>query len=826
MESPSQEPSFASVAFPHVRRWVVVGAGLIAAGYLVSITVRLLTANSTWIITEYAALAAAVTGLLFAIRGRVRLAAVFLTAVVWLEVHMSIFLDGGFVGGAGGGAALPVLPALVVGTGLFLGGWAAIGLAIATVISVPVVAAAGAAVLHAGGSAGGLDLYRVVILDLTMLASGFLVHQGVRSFRAVAQAGATHERKFALLHQHAPYGVVLLDEAGRIESLNPAAATLLGVGEADVRGRFLPTVLAPLTGQPEALIPLPDAASPLPAEVSLSHGQTRRLVEIAGSRTVLGNGSPGIQVLLRDVTGRREVERHAIELGRMLDRAPSEAYVFDADSLRLRFVNLGARRNLGYASGEIEALTITDVAPDLTRAEVRRLMTELSARPDETLPLAGRHRRKNGSTYPVDARLHLVAFAGESAVGLFALDITARVAAAAEHERLRTRMLDAQRFEVVRHIAGAIAHEFNNLLMSVGGYAEMIAQFAGEERVREWAGRIRGSQQRGAALIRRFQGLARADVARPEPVSLSEALGEFLPVLERTLGPAIRVRLTPADRDVVLIDRSQLEQVVLHLATNARDAMPAGGTVEVVVRGAAPEEPDVVLEVRDSGTGMSAETLARAFDPFFTTKPGAAGTGLGLTAVHGIVTHAGGRVGLESAVGRGTVARLQLPAAPPGRRPRRVTTEGAPTAAPSAPGNILVVEDDRDTRDVVSLALAGAGHAVRAVGTAEEALAWLEERQGDVDLVLTDVALPAMNGFTLGAEVESRFAPTRVLYMSGHVRDHEAGAPPDFDPATMLLLKPFATDELLARVRAALGREARGGNDRRGKGTVEDGTRR
>ncbi|MDP2482551.1 MAG: response regulator, partial [Candidatus Palauibacterales bacterium] len=545
-------------------------------------------------------------------------------------------------------------------------------------------------------------------------------------------------------------------------------------------------------------------------EIVLPLAGARRLVEASGSRTFMSDGSAGVQVILRDISGRREMERHAIQLGRMLDQALSEVYVFDAETLHLRYVNLGARRNLGYDGAELDTLTITDVAPALTRGDVRRLLTDLSSQPDESLALAGQHRRKNGTLYPVEARLHLVSFAEESAVGLFAIDVSERAATEEEQERLRGRMQQAQRFEAIQQLAGGIAHEFNNLLMSLGGYAEMIAEFASEERVREWAGRIRVAQQRGATLIRQLQGLARTDIAQPTPLALGEALREFLPVLERTLGPTVRVVFESSGYDVVLIDRSQMEQTVLHLATNARDAMPGGGTIHLSLLGpSVAVEPDgeVILEVRDSGRGMSEETVRRAFDPFFTGKPRGEGAGLGLTTVRSIVVQAGGHVELESTVGLGTVARVRLPVSREPAPPRRSTPEGvAVETIPGASGDILVVEDDADARAVVAHALTRAGYQVRAVGSAEEGLAWLTERQGDVDVVLTDIALPGMNGFAFGAEIRARFAPLRVLYMSGYAQEHIAGAPADFAPATDLLVKPFSMDKLLTTVRFSLDR--------------------
>jgi len=792
----------------YVRPWVIAGAWIVILGYAASITARIISRDFYFIATEFAALAGGVLGLVLAMRGRVRAAGFFVILVVWLELNASIALGDPRSPHAGA----PVFPLLIVATGLFVGGWPAIGLALVSSVTVPLAGAI------AGGRAGSptffpeVGLQNLVVLDVAMIGAAVLVHLGLRAFRHALAARHAEARKFALLVEHAPYGVVLLDRAGRVASLNPAAQALLGSSEPEARGRTFADVLGPAAEHAEVLIAPAETGGHAQTELVLPLGGTRRLVEASGSRTLLSDGSAGVQVILRDVSGRREMEQHAIQLGRMLDQALSEVYVFDAETLRLRYVNLGARRNLGYGGAELDTLTITDVAPALTRGDVRRLLNDLSSQPDESIALAGQHRRKNGTLYPVEARLHLVSFAEESAVGLFAIDVSERAATEEEQERLRSRMQQAQRFEAIQQLAGGIAHEFNNLLMSLGGYAEMIAEFASEERVRAWAGRIRVAQQRGAALIRQLQGLARTDVAQPTPLALGEALQEFLPVLERTLGPTVRVAFEASGHDVVLIDRSQLEQTVLHLATNARDAMPGGGTIHLTLRGpSSPPAPgaEVTLEVRDSGRGMSEETAQRAFDPFFTGKARGEGAGLGLTTVRGIVVQAGGQVELESAVGHGTVVRVRLPASSDQAAPRRSTPEGvAIETIPGASGDVLVVEDDADARAVVAHALTRTGYQVRAVATAEEGLAWLTERQGDVDIVLTDIALPGMNGFAFGAEIRARFAPLRILYMSGYAQEHIAGAPPDFAPATDLLVKPFSMDKLLATVRFSLERAA------------------
>jgi len=784
---------------------VIAGSGLITGGYLASIASRVVTSDFNWVETEIVALACGVIALGLAIRGRVRAAGALAIIVVWAELHVSmLFADPSSAIFSG----LAVFPLLVVGAGLFFGGPVAMTVAVVSSATAP-LAIVGAYARHdIATSVIPFPIHAVTILAVCMIGAAMLVWIGVQSFATVQRAREAEARKYALLVDSAPYGIVLVNQAGRVEALNPAAETLLRRPAPDVLGRPFGEVLGPVAAQIEqVLAPADDRTQ---ADVTLSHADGQRFVEASGSRTVLGDGTDGVLILLRDVTERREVERRAVQLGRMLDQAPFEVYVFDGDTLRIRFANSGARRNLGYDAAAVPSLTVTDMMPTLTRSDVRGLVTDLSSQASHTVPLVGRHHRRDGSNYPVEGAFHLVSFDGESAVAYFATDVSERAAAEEEQERLRARVRLAERFEAIQQLAGGISHEFNNLLMSVGGHAEMIAEFADEERVRGWAARIQVAQKRGANLIRRLQGLARTEVAQPQPLSVKDTLAEFLPVLDRTLGPTVRVTLEAAGYDVVLMDRAQLEQVVLHLATNARDAMPEGGVVAITINGPDGSEGEVELAVRDTGRGMTPDVAQRAFDPFFSAKPRGEATGLGLTTVRSILTQVGGHIELDSRPSAGTVARVRLAVTAQQPHAPRRTPEGVtiPMVA-GASGDILVVDDEPDARAVVTHALTRAGYQVRSVGTAEEGLAWLTERHGDVDLVLTDIALPGMTGFALGAEVQARYAALRVLYMSGYAADHVAGAPPGFDAVSELLVKPFSTERLLATVRFALERRGR-----------------
>jgi len=798
------ESAFAAAAMPHLRAWVSTGTSIIAVGYTISVILNVVLDRwDLWTTSEVLAALIATAGVILAQRNKVMTAALLTLGGVWLELHVGPFSSGKI-----GLEGATVLPVIVVTTGLFLGGRVALILGAFTAVSYPAAGELGVLLFHRGVGVDAENVHQVAILAVTLVGAAAMVHVGRRSFGDVLQSALTNERKFSLLVRDAPDGIVLLDAQGRIESLNPAAERLLNTDERTAHRLRLRDLLAPLTLDTDIALPEFNEVGAQPKELVLVHGGNHRVaVELTIGRTVLTDGSDGTQIMLHDVTERREIERYATQLGHMIDETLGEVYAFDAESLQLRIVNQGARLNLGYDEDPSGRLTITDINPSLTMRRVRRLVTELSGRAAESVRERGIHRRADGSTYPVELRLQLAHLADEPAIAVFALDISDRLASEDAQERLRTQLQQAQKMEAVGQLAGGVAHDFNNLLMAVGGYAEMIREFSGDDRVIQWAERIHQAQAQGAALTRRLLGFARKDVTQPRLVSVMDVLEQLRPILIKLLGERVTLTLEGSGRDTVFVDRAQLEQVVVNLVANARDAMPEGGRAEIVVRGLAAEDGegprDVVLEIRDSGVGMDEETRRRAFDPFFTTKPREKGTGLGLTTVHSIVTQAGGQVELVSALGNGTTARVRFPE-PQVVPPPRPEEEQVVTPQRLEPATILLVEDDEGTRELVQLMLARAGHTVVTAVSAEEALDCIEERAHEIDLLLSDVVLPGRTGFDLARDVRERHPRIRLLHMSGYLDNLPLPRDMGFDPSLDLLLKPFSAAELLSRVADAL----------------------
>jgi len=386
-----------------------------------------------------------------------------------------------------------------------------------------------------------------------------------------------------------------------------------------------------------------------------------------------------------------------------------------------------------------------------------------------------------------------------------------------ERKRLEAQVHAAQRSEAIARLAGGVAHDFNNLLTVILSYAEFLLEdLDAAHPSRRGAEEILSAAQRAARLTRQLLAFARRQVVQPVVIDLNEVVASLDRMLQRIIGEDIALVMAPAaDLGLVRADMSQLEQVLMNLAVNARDAMPQGGTLTVETaevrldQAWADAHPDsapgdyVMVAVRDTGVGMPAEVLAHAFEPFFTTKPDGKGTGLGLATVLGIVKQSGGAVTVESEPGAGTTFRVYLPRID-GARPEPL----APPAAPPRGGNetVVVVEDDPGVRGATSRILRRAGYRVVECGAAGDALLLIER---PIHLILTDVVMPYMSGRELAERVHSVRPELPVLFMSGY-----AGKAADdrgvLPPGTWYLEKPFTESRLLGLVRAALDTTAGG----------------
>jgi signal transduction histidine kinase len=384
-----------------------------------------------------------------------------------------------------------------------------------------------------------------------------------------------------------------------------------------------------------------------------------------------------------------------------------------------------------------------------------------------------------------------------------------------EVQRAQAQLAQAQKMEAIGQLAGGIAHDFNNLLTVIGGRSSLLLMKMGrDDPARKDVDLIESTAQRAAGLTRQLLAFSRKQVLEPKPVDLDVLVAGVAPMLKRLIGEHIEIVIVPGRRlGHVMADVGQMEQVIVNLVVNARDAMPEGGTITLEASSrTAPDSglpaPDhhvppgeyVTLSIRDTGCGMDPATQARIFEPFFTTKEPGKGTGLGLSTVYGIVHQSSGYLAVDSAVGRGTTFTIYLPCIPDqgGASP---AAAGTRADLVGGSGTVLLVEDDADLRQLTSEILKAAGYAVVEAGDPLEALTVCDRRHEAIDLLLTDIVMPALRGPELAARLRSSYPALKVLFMSGYTAD--TGGAPAGEPAAFLQ-KPFTPHDLTRAVREVL----------------------
>jgi PAS domain S-box-containing protein len=532
---------------------------------------------------------------------------------------------------------------------------------------------------------------------------------------------------------------------------------------------------------------------------------------------------------VQSTTRSRELAAHIA----LLDLAPDAIFARDADR-RITFWNRGAEATYGYSSAEAHGVTPRDLLRTeypLALEEIERLVTETGSWEGDLV-----QHTKDGRRLVVESRWSAQYDDHGALTGLLEVnrDITARLESEAalrklesetERERLQNQISQAQRLESLGQLAGGIAHDFNNLLAVIINYADFVAReidtaigLDGEDRwqtTREDVEQIKMASERAAHLTHQLLAFARREVVQPEVVDVNDVVSNVEQLLRRTLGEHIELHSSLAQELCpVLIDPGQLEQILVNLAVNARDAMPDGGTLEIdtsnldIDEDYAASRPGLTpgvhvrLRVSDTGVGMSADTLHRAFDPFFTTKPAGQGTGLGLATVYGIIQQAGGRCQIYSEPDVGTTFTVLLPTTDQPVSP----TEKPPESPPARGETILLVEDEQALREVTRRILTGAGYEVILAENGPQALQVVAAHDGSIDLLLSDVVMPHMPGPQLAKLLTEERPSLRVLLMSGFAQPIlDSGG--HLDAGTILIEKPFSGPTLLSKITQILERK-------------------
>jgi PAS domain S-box-containing protein len=637
------------------------------------------------------------------------------------------------------------------------------------------------------------------------------VFAGYRGVGRDVTAKTTSDTQLQSILNLVPDAIITIDDRGGIASFSPASEKLFGYSAAEVVGRNV-----------KMLMPSPYHEE---HDGYLAHYRTTGEKKIIGiGREVEARRKDGsvfpmnlavnemivegrrmFTGVVHDISELKQAQSISARLGHVLDQSLNEIYMFDAETLHFIQVNHGARRNMGYSSAEMRKLTPADIKPDYTDEQFEAVIKPLRDGAEELLVFETRHRRKDGSTYPVEVHLQLMATETPPVFAAVIQDIS-------EAQRREAILRQSQKMEAIGQLTGGIAHDFNNLLTIILGNHELLeGRLADDPRQRKLLNAATGAAQRGAQLTNQLLSFARQQALAPEVMDINALVEDMMEMMHRTLGEAIELEaVLGSDLRKTLADPAQVHNALLNLTINARDAMPNGGKLIIETSNAdldaeaAKMRPDAVpgryvrLSVQDTGTGMPPEVQERVFDPFFTTKEQGKGTGLGLSMVHGFAKQSGGHIDLYSELGYGTAISLYLPDANDDNG-----TKGE-SAAPSlsngvANETVLVVEDDANVREITVTRLEHLGYKVIEAETGQKALDLLAAGAA-VDVMLTDMVMPGgMTGAELSRIVRANYPDIKIVITSGYAE--ESTRPSDGTP---WLRKPYALLELATTLREVL----------------------
>ena len=550
-------------------------------------------------------------------------------------------------------------------------------------------------------------------------------------------------------------------------------------------------------------------------EVTMRRGDGELLSVLIGV-TLLDDSDPsqGEVFAAVDITRRKQSEELLRLQAAVLDQISDRVTVTDLSG-NITYVNTAEVESLGYSVEEFMAMNVSDYGDDRARGATQAEILKNTLKNGHWRGTVV-NRTRSGEEIILDCRTQIVRGEDGTPLGLCGIstDITDRVREEEEKERLRAQFLHAQKLESIGRLAGGVAHDFNHMLGVILGHADMMAQqLSPESPLMNSLTEIRAAADRSARLTRQLLGFARKQAAQPRVIDLNSTLARMLSMLRRLIGENIQLRWLPG-RDLwkVKIDPDQLNQVLANLVVNARDAIEGEGTLQIrttrAVLGRHPDDADgeavpgdyVMMEVSDTGCGISENHMDYLFEPFFTTKEVGKGTGLGLATVFGIVSQNRGAIKVLSEPGQGAAFRVYLP-----RVEQPLSPSHSDETATNAGGSetILIVEDERMILGMASEALMEKGYRVLAASRPGDALELAAGFGSRIHLLITDMVMPGMNGRVLSEGV-SRLKPgVKTLYMSGYTDDVIA-AHGVLDEGLNFLQKPFSLGVLLARVRKIL----------------------
>jgi PAS domain S-box-containing protein len=521
--------------------------------------------------------------------------------------------------------------------------------------------------------------------------------------------------------------------------------------------------------------------------------------------------------LILDITRRKKSEEMLRLTQFAVDRAGDAGYWIDREG-RIIYVNEQMCKVLGYSREELLSMTIHEINPEFP-AEIWTSHWE-NLRQRKTYTIESLHRAKDGRIIPVEITVNYMAFDGKEYNCASARDISKRIEAQEKSRLLEAQLLHAQKMEAIGSLAGGIAHDFNNLLTGILGYSNLL-KFKAEpgSEVYKAADVIQDAADRASRLTAQLLGFARKGKNLAVPVDIHRTIDSVAGLLERTLDKRIRIRkLYTRDAAAVIGDPTQLQQFIMNLAVNARDAMPEGGelavstSIVVLDRAFCDTRPGVApgkyvrIEVSDTGNGISKDHMEKIFDPFFTTKGQGHGSGLGLSMVFGIVQNHGGAIEVESEVGSGSMFKVYLPLADGLTAMEEPLRAMAKAEAGAARGTVLLIDDQATVRDVCGAMLATLGYNVSTASDGREGVEYYRRFGTEVDLVIIDMIMPVLGGRDCFREIKAMNPGVRAILSTGFSMDGTVQEIMD-EGIIGFIQKPYRLEELSAAVSKAIGRD-------------------
>ncbi len=637
------------------------------------------------------------------------------------------------------------------------------------------------------------------------------------------RSAADDRERFVALLDAIGLGYYEIDINGRITYCNATLGEWLGIAPADLMARGVPLGSLIAAGIPHSGAPY-DPFGGRGGEGSgqvVLRGFNGRDVAVHIVQAVARDGPPGLlaRAVVRDLTAERRWRQSLTEsderLERLFDDAPIGLALVDSDGV-MRRCNDPFRDLFGADEDELRGIRIGDMLTDESRDRLHELLRHaLSGQPDASAVDLRPLRRP---TRVIAAELSRMAIDGEPLFVIYGLDAT-------EQRHLQSQVNQAQKMQAVGQLAGGIAHDFNNLLTAMIGYCDLVLQRhrPGEQSFADIM-QIKQNANRAADLVKQLLAFSRQQTLKPKVLKVTDVLTDLTHLLQRLVGTSISLRFVHArELGFVRVDQGQFQQVIVNLVVNARDAMPEGGTITVETKALRllrpmqrgheliPAGEFVEIDVLDEGTGISAENLQRIFEPFFTTKEVGRGTGLGLSTVYGIVKQTGGHVLVDSRLGEGSMFTVLIPRYHPqneAETERFAASADSPTRDLTGAGSVLVVEDEDPVRAFSVRALRNKGYTVMEARTGLEALEVLARLDRPVDLIVTDVMMPQMDGPSLIKKVREKWPSIKVICISGYAEENFRDKIGSWDDI-WFLPKPYSLNQLAGLVKDAIGKGKR-----------------